>query len=135
MEHFDIKRVSLGGPIFDVEKLNWLNGQWIKALSPAELLDTLLAWKADRAKLEEIAAAIQPRINLLSEAVNWSAHYFNHFPTLSKEQFESKKLSDEQVRQSLQFAIWRLESLFTWNNDTVSQTLMDLADTDGNQAT
>ncbi|MFH4298658.1 glutamate--tRNA ligase, partial [Acinetobacter baumannii] len=33
----------------------------------------------------------------------------------------------EQVRQSLQFAIWRLESQFTWNNDTVSQTLMDLA--------
>jgi len=127
IEHFDINRVSLGGPIFDVEKLNWLNGQWIKALSPAELLDTLLAWKADRAKLEEIAAAIQPRINLLSEAVNWSAHYFNHFPTLSKEQFESKKLTEEQVRQSLQFAIWRLESLFTWNNDTVSQTLMDLA--------
>ncbi|KMU99738.1 MULTISPECIES: glutamate--tRNA ligase [Acinetobacter] len=127
IEHFDINRVSLGGPIFDVEKLNWLNGQWIKALSPAELLDTLLTWKADRAKLEEIAAAIQPRINLLSEAVNWSAHYFNHFPTLSKEQFESKKLTEEQVRQSLQFAIWRLESLFTWNNDTVSQTLMDLA--------
>lgn len=127
IKHFDINRVSLGGPIFDVEKLNWLNGQWIKALSPAELLDTLLAWKADRAKLEEIAAAIQPRINLLSEAVNWSAHYFNHFPTLNKEQFESKKLTEEQVRQSLQFAIWRLESLFTWNNDTVSQTLMDLA--------
>ena len=38
IEHFDIQRVSLGGPIFDVEKLNWLNGQWIKGLSPAELL-------------------------------------------------------------------------------------------------
>ena len=36
-------------------------------------------------------------------------------------------MSEEQVRQSLQFAIWRLESMFTWNNDTVSQTLMDLA--------
>ncbi len=33
IEHFDIQRVSLGGPIFDV-KLNWLNGQWIKGLSP-----------------------------------------------------------------------------------------------------
>ena len=48
-------------------------------------------------------------------------------PQINKEQFESKKLTEEQVRQSLQFAIWRLESQFTWNNDTVSQTLMDLA--------
>ncbi len=30
MAHFDIQRVSLGGPIFDVEKLSWLNGMWIR---------------------------------------------------------------------------------------------------------
>ena len=125
--HFDIQRVSLGGPIFDVEKLNWLNGQWIKSLTPAALLDRLLNWKSDRATLEDIAAAIQPRIQLLSEAVNWAGFFFNQFPTLDKAQFESKKLSEEQVRQSLQFAIWRLESLSSWNNDSVSQTLMDLA--------
>lgn len=127
IEHFDIQRVSLGGPIFDVEKLNWLNGQWLKALTPSELLDTILAWQGNRQKLEQIAAAIQPRINLLSEAVNWAGFYFNHMPNLTAEQFENKKLSAEQVRQSLQFAIWRLENLFTWNNNTVSQTLMDLA--------
>ena len=127
IEHFDIQRVSLGGPILDVEKLNWLNGQWLKALTPSELLDTILAWQGNRQKLEEIAAAIQPRINLLSEAVNWAGFYFNHMPNLTAEQFENKRRSAEQVRQSLQFAIWRLESLFTWNNDTVSQTLMDLA--------
>ncbi|TXJ10537.1 MAG: glutamate--tRNA ligase [Acinetobacter sp.] len=127
IEHFNIQRVSLGGPIFDVEKLHWLNGQYLKAMTPAQLLDTLLLWQGHRSKLEEIAAAIQPRINLLSEAVNWSGFYFNHMPAVTAEQFESKKLTTEQVRQSLQFAIWRLESLFTWNNDTVSQTLMDLA--------
>ncbi len=127
IEHFNIQRVSLGGPIFDVEKLHWLNGQYLKAMTPAQLLDTLLLWQGHRSKLEEIAAAIQPRINLLSEAVNWSGFYFNHMPAVTAEQFESKKLTTEQVRQSLQFAIWRLESLCTWNNDTVSQTLMDLA--------
>ena len=32
IENFDVQRVSLGGPIFDVEKLNWLNGQWIRKI-------------------------------------------------------------------------------------------------------
>jgi len=127
MDNFDIHRVSLGGPVFDVDKLNWLNGQWIKGLSPVQLLERILTWQNDSKKLEDIAAAIQPRINLLSEAVNWSAFYFNHMPNITAEMFESKKLSQEQVRQSLQFAIWRLEKTFTWNNDTVSQILMDLA--------
>lgn len=125
--HFDIKRVSLGGPIFDVDKLNWLNGQWIKAMTPSELLNTLLNWQNNRDKLEQIAAAIQPRINLLSDAVTWSSLFFNHMPNLSTTQFESNKLSSDQVRMSLQFAIWRLEALSAWNNDTVSQTLMQLA--------
>ncbi len=49
--------------------------------SAVELLDTLLAWKFDRKILEDIAAAIQPRINLLSEAVNRLRIDFNQFPT------------------------------------------------------
>lgn len=125
--NFDITRVSLGGPIFDVEKLYWLNGQYIKAMSAPQLLDTFLSWQNDRQKLTSIAEAIQPRIQLLSEAVDWSAFYFSHLPAISAEQFANKKMSDEQVRQSLQFAIWRLESLAAWNNDTVSQTLAELA--------
>ena len=31
IKHFDIERVSVGGPIFDRQKLNWLNGEWIRA--------------------------------------------------------------------------------------------------------
>lgn len=126
--NFDIQRVSLGGPIFDVEKLNWLNGQWIKALSPAQLLDTILNWRNNRQQLEQIAAAIQPRINTLSEAVEWAGFFFNRVPKISPENMVSKKLSDEQVRQSLQFAIWRLEALPAWNKDIISQTLMTLAE-------
>lgn len=127
MTDFDIQRVSLGGPVFDVDKLNWLNGQWIKSLTPLQLLERLLAWQNNPQKLQEIAQAIQPRINLLSEAVNWSSLYFNHMPSLHAGLFEHKKLSPEQVRQSLQFAIWRLEKTFTWNNDSVSHVLMELA--------
>jgi glutamyl-tRNA synthetase len=125
--NFEIQRVSLGGPIFDVEKLHWLNGQYLKAMTPAQLVDSLLTWQGSRQKLEDIAAAIQPRISLLSEAVDWASFYFNHMPKIQVELFESKKLSQEQVRQSLQFAIWRLESLALWSNDTVSTTLSDLA--------
>ncbi len=42
---FDIQRVSLGGPIFDVEKLRWLNGMWIREdLSEEQLAQRLVEW-------------------------------------------------------------------------------------------
>mgnify|MGYP003604517924 CR=1 FL=1 len=125
--NFDIQRVSLGGPIFDVEKLNWLNGQWIKALTPAQLLDKILAWHGNREQLEHIAAAIQPRISTLSDAIDWAGFFFTGLPKVSADAFVSKKLTDEQVRISLQLALWRLENLMIWNKDTISQTLMTLA--------
>ncbi|MEZ6841725.1 hypothetical protein ABVN80_21155 [Acinetobacter baumannii] len=38
-----------------MKKLNWLNGQWIKGLTPGQLLDRLLTWKSDRSTLEDIS--------------------------------------------------------------------------------
>jgi glutamyl-tRNA synthetase len=65
---------------------------------------------------------------VLSDAVNWAGFFFSGMPQLTPEQFVSKKLSDEQVRQSLQLALWRLEKLMVWNEDTVKATLMTLAE-------
>ncbi|HYM84765.1 MAG TPA: glutamate--tRNA ligase [Candidatus Dormibacteraeota bacterium] len=41
VERFDIERVQKGGAIFDRERLEWLNGQWIRRLPPDELVDRL----------------------------------------------------------------------------------------------
>jgi len=37
LKQFDLKRINLGGPIFDLQKLHWLNGEYIRALGPEEL--------------------------------------------------------------------------------------------------
>jgi nondiscriminating glutamyl-tRNA synthetase len=38
---FDLDHVQKGGAIFDRERLEWLNGQWIRRLEPVELVDRL----------------------------------------------------------------------------------------------
>ncbi len=40
-ERFDIADVHKGGAVFDRERLEWLNGQWIRRLEPADLIDRL----------------------------------------------------------------------------------------------
>ena len=50
----DISRVSLGGPVFDVEKLRWRNGLWIVNLSADELIRRLRDWALNREMLERI---------------------------------------------------------------------------------
>lgn len=124
---FDIKRVSLGGPIFDVEKLTWLNGEWLRSLSPEALKTKILDWANDSDKLTAIAKAIQPRINLLSDAVNWSGFYFQNLPTISEVDFEHKVLSTEQTVEILQLAQWQLETLPVWTEENIQAVLSGLA--------
>ena len=41
-ERFDLARVQPSGAIFDAERLDWLNGQWIRRLPEGELVDRAL---------------------------------------------------------------------------------------------
>jgi nondiscriminating glutamyl-tRNA synthetase len=41
VERFDIGAVHKGGAVFDRERLEWLNGQWIRRLAPDDLIDRL----------------------------------------------------------------------------------------------
>ena len=41
VQRFDIPEVHKGGAVFDRERLEWLNGQWIRRLTADELIDRL----------------------------------------------------------------------------------------------
>lgn len=127
IDGFDIKRVSLGGPIFDTDKLSWLNGEYLRELTPEQLKNKILNWANDSDKLTAIAAAIQPRIHLLSDAVNWAGFYFQNLPTITAGDFEHKTLSQEQIVDILQLATWQLESLPIWTEDNIFATLKGLS--------
>jgi glutamyl-tRNA synthetase len=46
---FSLEHVQKGGAVFDKERLEWLNGQWIRRLEPEDLIERLLPFlEADR---------------------------------------------------------------------------------------
>ena len=72
---FDISRVSLGGPVFDVEKLKWLNGLWIReSLSADDLARRLRDWALNREMLDKILPHAQGRIEVLSDLISQAAY-------------------------------------------------------------
>ena len=52
-ERFDLDRVQSGGAVFDRERLEWLNGQWIRKLSEEELLERVLPFLVDAVRAAE----------------------------------------------------------------------------------
>ena len=57
---FDLSRVQSGGAVFDRERLEWLNGQWIRRLSDEELVERVLPYlQGDLAKAEEAGEVVR----------------------------------------------------------------------------
>ncbi len=87
VEAFDWAKVSTVGPIFDLTKLNWLNGEYIRSLAPdalaARIIEHLLftgEWteptEAHVELLRRATPIIQERLSVLSEALSKLAFLF-----------------------------------------------------------
>jgi len=72
---FSLERISLGGPVFDAEKLAWLNGKYLRRLSPAELLGRLREHLLAGDYMLRVVALVQERIDTLEEFFEY-AHFF-----------------------------------------------------------
>ena len=77
IEHFDLSRVSLGGPIFDLEKLSWLNGQWIREQSVEEFAREVQKWALNPEYLMKIAPHVQGRVENFSQIAPLAGFFFS----------------------------------------------------------
>lgn len=126
---FDIQRVSLGGPIFDVDKLSWLNGLWIREdLDTEQLAERMVDWALNRDNLLAVLPHAQKRMRTLSDFAPLCAFLAAGTLPLTKEDFASLNLDEEQLKQVLQFSLWRLEAQRDWQRDQLFETLKSLAD-------
>ena len=128
VEHFDIQRVSLGGPVFDTTKLSWLNGLWIReSCTPEQLAQKLKEWAFNEDYLMPVLPLIQTRLEVLSDIVKLADFFVAGQLDISVEQFEFGKLEALQVRKILQYSLWQFEAARAWDRDTISQSLSGLS--------
>jgi glutamyl-tRNA synthetase len=125
--NFDISRVSLGGPVFDTEKLDWLNGRYLReSLSDEEFIQRFTAWAFQPATMREIIPLIKPRVERFSDVAALAGFFFTNLPAISVNSFAHNKLSSEDCLRILQFAAWRLEEVREWGRDALEQALVQL---------
>lgn len=121
IEKFDITQITSQAPRFDLKKLDWVNGQYIKSLDDSELLKRLVAFESripkDVEMLRKIIPLVKERIHTLSSF--WSlAGFFYERPT----EFEQSKL-DELVK-SLKLVLSHCD----WNHEAMEAAIRKLAE-------
>jgi len=76
VEAFRLEDISLGGPVFDLTKLTWLNGKHIRDLEPRELLGRLRAEQLSDDYLLEVLPLAHERIETLADFFSYADFFF-----------------------------------------------------------
>jgi glutamyl-tRNA synthetase len=128
LEHFDLKRISLGGPIFDTAKLDWLNGAWIREqLDDDAFADSVTEWALNRDNLKRLIPLVRPRVNKWSELAPMLSFFLDGLMPLTQETLQFKGLEDADTRRIYAYSLWTLDSLKTWDSDSIQGALRGLS--------
>jgi len=76
VEAFRLADISLGGPVFDLTKLTWLNGKHIRELDPAGILTRLRDGVLDDEYLLKVLPLAHERIETLADFFAYAGFFF-----------------------------------------------------------
>ncbi|MEG2144851.1 MAG: glutamate--tRNA ligase family protein, partial [Oscillospiraceae bacterium] len=129
---FSIHDVSKSPAIFDVVKLNYINAEYLRRMSPEEFLQVSLPWIKQAVKREDIdflvlSQALQPRCEYLSD-IPPQLDFIDELPQYDLELYTSKKMkTNPQVAlDSLKKIKPVLESLENFKAETIHEALFKL---------
>jgi len=118
IKKFSIKKVNKTAAVFNLEKLNWINNQYLKKVDTQRLTDLLipilqekkyLGDSFNRAWLEGIVKLYQPRLNTLHDFCNWADFLFIKKPKFTAEAKE--KLSGNKLKEAFKLLVERLKGI------------------------
>ncbi|MFA5188327.1 MAG: glutamate--tRNA ligase [Patescibacteria group bacterium] len=122
---FDFKNVNKSGAVFDTEKLDWINGLYIRKMKVKELTKLCLPYlKGINPKLaEKIVAVEQERLKKLSD-INQNIEFFQKEPEYKAELLIWKKSNKDATLENLV----KLEDFILTLNDPDFKTIKNLED-------
>ena len=139
VESFSLDRINKSGAIFDLDKLTWMNGHYIRGLTPEELADALLDfWRRfptdevprnpDRQHLLRIVPLIQERLKTLRDAPPLVSFFFEPQVEYEAVELVQKGMDAEGARAALKRSLSALDGLAEFDATSIEGVLRPLAD-------
>ncbi len=132
VEAFDIAGISKSPAIFDTEKLNWLNGEYLKEMSEEEYYEIAAPYidsaiSSPTINKKEIAKLLQPRVQILSD-IPAQIDFFDALPQYDIELYTHKKMktNPENSLESLKAIRPTLEAVTDWTAEAIHDALFKL---------
>jgi len=129
IDKFQLEDIVLGGPVFDLTKLRWLNGRYLREdRTPAALVEELKRWGLGDERLRQIAALSQPRLETLADWGYLTTFFFADDVRLDSSELTLKDRSTDELMTIMQFAMWEMEKLRCFDTAEIKALFETLAE-------
>lgn len=142
IKEFSLSRIQKGAAIFNVQRLDWINGMYIRGKSLEELTKLCLPYVSGEAQkmfdfvqLKSIISLYQERLKKLSEITELASFFFTDKLEYPKDLLLWKGATNEQTKQMLE----RLEGLIVgmkeskWRRGELEKIIMPEAEKETNR--
>jgi len=139
IDSFDISHIHSSGGKFNEEKLDWINKEHIKKLSPEILKEKMFEYLPNELKNEKLIPLISERILKFSDIKNMvtagELDFFYKAPEYSKEKLVFKNSTIEKTIEDLKEILNLLEKIddADFNSDNIKNVLIKLATEKGSK--
>lgn len=128
VENFDYHRMSKSPAVFDMKKMRWMNGEYIKAMAPESFYERALPEirkvVTKDLDLKKIADMVKTRIEVFPDIDDMVA-FFEALPDYDVSLFQNKKwkVTPEKAKKVLSDLLPLLEAQQDWSNDALYEVL------------
>lgn len=127
---FSWDRISLGGPVFNMDKLRWLNEQYIHDLSYEQLADRIIEWGLNRERLIELGPLIRERIKLLNDFVPATDFFFSGDIdyTHVEDKLRIADVANKDLRKGILALVAKYDALDGWGHEAIERVSREFCD-------
>ena len=125
VKEFSIENVQKAGAVFNIQRLDFLNGLYIREKAIEKLTDLcipylkeaglLVVGQVSQNTLQKIVEVSKTRMKKLSEIVELSDFFFQNKLSYDKDLLRWQKMGDSDVKDSLAFSIKILSGVKDWS--------------------
>lgn len=134
IERFEITDINPANSAYPIEKLDWLNGIYIREKKTVDELAELLreplenaGFEVDMDLLRQVTPLVQTRIKTLNDVVDIAGFFFRkEFVPPQKDVLIQKKMDAQSMIDMLQTAYERLQGIDDWTTNTLHSAMLDL---------
>jgi glutamyl-tRNA synthetase len=140
INQFDLGRISKSPAAFSYDKLDWINGVYIRALSTDDLLDKMISnWQRagllpvpcpaeEKERLGPVVPLVQERLKRLEDVVDLTAFIFRDFPTVPADVLTGKKMTAVESLHALRMTRALLETVEPFASENIEAEMRALAE-------